>query len=304
MSDGMREKIKVHQKWGFGMAPPKEHTVVLRQKATRLVLEVLSGEKSTDSDSLAEAISEVKGLFNRSRKMDQWDWFIVWEQLGLPERKRLRWIVRDLVVLRKAVVNNDPIDFENAREQLQNWGALTSLKYFLGLEKPPIEEDTGILYMLGVREMKGLLKIGITKRDVRSRVNEINSATGIIIPFGVRHVWRVRNPNRVEREVHKLLADYRVRSDREFFNMEYNEAVRVITKFLGETQGLSRERGVVKRVLTEKGYGFLSSDGKDFFFHAKEVKGTFSELKEGGTVEFRRLHTSLGYAASDIRRII
>lgn len=179
MSDGMREKIEVHQKWGFGMAPPKEHTVVLRQKAARLVLKALSGEKSTDSDSLAEAISEVKGLFNRSKKMDQWDWFVVWEQLGLPERKRLGWIVRDLVILRKAIVNNDLIDFENARVQLQNWGALTSLKYFLGLEKPPIEEDTGILYMLGTREMKGQLKIGITKRDVRSRVNEINSATGI-----------------------------------------------------------------------------------------------------------------------------
>ena len=131
MSDGMQKKIKVHQKWGFGMAPPKESTVVLRQKAVRLVLKALSGEEPTDSDPLAEAISEVKGLFNRSRKMDQWDWFVVWEQLGLPERKRLRWIVRDLVTLRKAVVNNDPIGFENAREQLQNWGALTSLKYFL-----------------------------------------------------------------------------------------------------------------------------------------------------------------------------
>ena len=304
MSDGMEKKIKVHQKWGFGMAPPKERTVVLRQKAVRLILKALSGEKSTDSDSLAEAISEVKGLFNRSKKMDQWDWFVVWEQLGLPERKRLSWIVRDLVVLRKAVVNNDPIEFEKAREQLQNWGTLTSLKYFLGLEKPPIEEDTGILYMLGIREVKGLLKIGITKRDVRSRVNEINRATGIVIPFGVRYVWRVRNPKRVEREVHKLLADYRVRSDREFFSMEYDEAVRVITKFLGETQSLSRERGVVKRVLTEKGYGFLSSEGKDFFFHAKEVRGSFSEFKEGDTVEFKRLHTSRGYAALDIRRVM
>ena len=35
--------------------------------------------------------------------------------------------------------------------------------------------------------------------------------------------------------------------------MDYNEAVRVITKFLGETQGLSRERGVVKRVLSREG---------------------------------------------------
>ena len=304
MSSGTRGNIKVHQKWGFGMAPPKERTAALRQKAAHLVLKALNGMETTDPAPLAEAISEVKGLFNRSRKMDQWDWFVVWEQLGLPERKRLDQIVSDLVVLRKAAVNNDPIEFENSRERLQNWGALTALRYFLRLESPPIEEGTGILYLLGIREMKGLLKIGITNRDVTSRVKEINSATGVVIPFGVRHVWRVRNPNKVEREVHKLLVDYRVRSDREFFDMEYNEAVRVINNFLEKTQNLSREIGVVKRVLTEKGYGFLSSDGKDFFFHEKEVKGNFSEFKEGDTVEFRRLHTSLGYAASDVRQVI
>ena len=301
---GMKEKIKVHQKWGFGMAPPKKLTVVLRQKASHLVLNALNREELKTSESLAEAISQVKGLFNRSLRMDQWDWFVVWEQLGLPERKRMLWIVRELVILRKSVVNNDPIAFKNSREQLQNWGALSSLKYFLGLERLRIEEDTGILYMLGVREMKGLLKIGFTERDITSRVNEINRATGILIPFGVRFVWRVRNPQQIEREVHKLLEDYRVRSDREFFNMEYNEAVRIINKFLLEADGLSRERGVIYRILSEKGYGFLSSDGKEFFFHAKEVKGRFSELKEGDTVEFNRLHTLHGYAASDIRRVM
>ena len=238
----MEEKLKIHQKWGFGMAPLKEHTVAARRKSAQTVLAALSGGKSTEPDSLADAISGVKGLFSRAKKMDQWDWFTVWEQLGLPERKRMDCIVRELALLRKAVVNHDHISFENAREQLQNWGALTSLKYFLELEKPPIEKGTGILYMLGTREMKGLLKIGYTERDVATRVKEINSATGIPVPFGVRNVWRVRNPRTVEREVHGLLADYRIRSDREFFDMEYSKAVRLITKYLGETQTISRER--------------------------------------------------------------
>ena len=245
MSDKLQKKIKIHQKWGFGMAPPKKHTVVSRRKAVQSVLTALSDGKSSDPNSLADAISEVKGLFSRAKKMDQWDWFIVWEQLGLPEHKRLRRIVGDLVILRKAVVNNDQTSFENSRERLQNWGALTSLKYFLEPEKLPIEKDTGILYMLGYRDKKELLKIGFTGRDVASRVNEINRATGIVIPFGVRHVWRVRNPRTVEREVHRLLADYRVRRDREFFQMEYNEAVQLITKYLEEIQAISKECGIV-----------------------------------------------------------
>ena len=238
----MEEKLKIHQKWGFGMAPPKEDTMAARRKSAQSVLAALSDGKSTEPDSLADAISGVKGLFSRAKKMDQWDWFTVWEQLGLPEHKRMDYIVKDLALLRKAVVNNDHISFENARKQLQNWGTLTSLKYFLELEKQPIEKGTGILYMLGTRDMKGLLKIGYTKRDIASRVKEINRATGIPVPFGVRHLWRVRNPKAVEREVHGLLADYRVRSDREFFNMEYNEAVRLITEYLDKTQAISRER--------------------------------------------------------------
>ena len=302
-SHEMQRQIKVNQKWGFGMSPPKEHTVILRQKAAQMVLKALSVAAPTDSDSLAEAISEVKGLFNRTRKKDQWDWFIVWEQLGLPEHKRLDQIVGDLVVLRKAVLNDDPIEFRNAQKRLQYCGALTSLKYSLGLENQYIEEGAGIIYMLGTREMKGLLKIGFTKRDVTSRVNEINSATGVPIPFGVRYVWLVRNPKRVEREIHELLTEYRVRPDREFFDMKYSDAVKIITKFLQETYGLSKQRGIVKRLLAEEGYGGLSSDGQDFFFHAKEANDSLSELKVGDTVEFAQLHPSLGYAASDVRRV-
>ena len=303
MSDGSNEQIKIHQKWGFGMAPPKEHTAALRRNAVRLVLKAMVGADPEDPHSLAKAISEVKGLFNRSRRMDQWDWFVVWQQLGLPERKRVDRIVSGLAVWRKAIRSQDLEDSENMRIQLVNWGALTSLGYFLGLASPPIEPNTGILYMLGTREMKGLLKIGITERDVIARVNEINSATGIPIPLGVRHIWRVRKPKIVEREIHRLLSVYRVRSDREFFQMQYRDAVRVITKFLEETQGLSRERGVVKRLLIENGYGFLTSGGDDFFFHSKEARGSFRNLKPGDTVEFERLNTSLGYAAIDVRRV-
>lgn len=238
-----RRNFRIHQKWGFGMAPPKEHTVVARRKSAQLVLAALNDGKSTEPASLTDAISKVKGLFSRAKKMDQWDWFTVWEQLGLPERKRMDCIVRELALLRKAVVNNDHISFENAREQLQNWGALTSLNHFLEPEQPLLDKDTGYLYMLGTREMKGLLKIGYTERDIASRVSEINRATGIPVPFGVRHVWRVRNPKTVERKVHGLLTDYRVRSDREFFDMEYNKAVRLITEYLDKTQAISRERG-------------------------------------------------------------
>ena len=46
MSDKLQKKIKIHQKWGFGMAPPKKHTVVSRRKAVQSVLMALNGGKS------------------------------------------------------------------------------------------------------------------------------------------------------------------------------------------------------------------------------------------------------------------
>ena len=50
-----------------------------------------------------EAVSEVKGLFNRVVKQDQWDWFAVFQQLGCLGRKKCRAIVYSLTDLRNAI---------------------------------------------------------------------------------------------------------------------------------------------------------------------------------------------------------
>ena len=45
--------------------------------------------------------------------------------------------------------------------------------------------------------------------------------------------------------------------------------------------------GTVKWFNESKGYGFIESDGKDFFVHFSEILGDgFKTLKEGQTVEF------------------
>ena len=86
--------------------------------------------------------------------------------------------------------------------------------------------------ILSTREQPHFLKIGVTTRSVEQRVKEINSATGVVIPFGVRAVWPVRNPEQIEREIHELLSPYRVRVDREFFQINYQGACRKILDFI------------------------------------------------------------------------
>jgi hypothetical protein len=61
----------------------------LQQKridCVRDVAGILAGELV--HDTYADSLSEVKGLFNRIHRQDQWDWFTVFEQLGCPGRKK------------------------------------------------------------------------------------------------------------------------------------------------------------------------------------------------------------------------
>jgi len=59
--------------------------------------------------------------------------------------------------------------------------------------------------VLSTREQPDFLKIGMTTRTVEERVREINTATGVLIPFGVRRCWRVMDPSRSEKLIHSAL---------------------------------------------------------------------------------------------------
>ena len=107
------------------------------------------------------------------------------------------------------------------------------------------EPDGGYIYILSTREFRDILKIGVTTRSVEQRVKEINSATGVVIPFGVRYLWNVKEPEKTERQIHKLLADYRVRNDREFFHIEYPQAKKMIDSMINSTGKAVRMSGTV-----------------------------------------------------------
>jgi hypothetical protein len=80
----MREPRRIEQKWGFGMAPIKPAVQKERGEAARTVLSTLAEGRHAALGRLDD-LSTVKGLFTRTYKQDQWDWFTVWEQLGFPE---------------------------------------------------------------------------------------------------------------------------------------------------------------------------------------------------------------------------
>jgi CspA family cold shock protein len=65
------------------------------------------------------------------------------------------------------------------------------------------------------------------------------------------------------------------------------------------------EQGTIKKLLKDKGFGFISREGndKDLFFHSKELQGaTFEELNEGDKVQFEVSESPKGPNATKVSK--
>lgn len=221
-------------RWGFGMAPLKAQTDAQNRLAINQLKNFVNGDGAVDGVKIADEISIVKGLFNRIIRQDQWDWFTVNMYFDYPSEKEIRKIVESLGNLRKAILSNNNFLGCKSLEQLQSTNFITYCDNYLNFEmnsETPIE----YIYILSRREEKDILKIGMTTRNVQRRVNEINAATGVLYPYSARKVYKVKNCRSVEKDIHLLLKSYRIRPDREFFEIEFRKACEVIECYLKET---------------------------------------------------------------------
>jgi CspA family cold shock protein len=61
-------------------------------------------------------------------------------------------------------------------------------------------------------------------------------------------------------------------------------------------------QGTVKKLIAEKGFGFIDSDGDELFFHHSALVGTTIEaLREGQSVEYEKGHGPKGLRAENVR---
>ncbi len=227
---------EIFEKWGFGMAPAKPETLRERRFACSRVLALLNLQSSPPPTSeILPQISIVKGLFNRVVREDQWDWFTVMGQLGYPSPSLARQIASELRIMRDAIHNSADDRFQVARRNLCSMPTRLCLQAFLGEKKIVDEKGAGWIYVLSTREFPDLLKIGMTTRTVEQRVNEINAATGVVVPFGVRRCWRVMSPALAEKAVHQALNVHRIRADREFFRADFKVAIPTVHQAISAT---------------------------------------------------------------------
>lgn len=62
------------------------------------------------------------------------------------------------------------------------------------------------------------------------------------------------------------------------------------------------QNGIVKWFNDGKGFGFIASNGSDYFVHFKEIQGQgFKSLKEGDKVTFERGESPKGPVAKNVQ---
>ncbi len=61
------------------------------------------------------------------------------------------------------------------------------------------------------------------------------------------------------------------------------------------------QNGVVKWFSDQKGFGFISSEGKDFFVYFKEISmDGYKSLKQGDKVSFKAVESAKGPMATSV----
>lgn len=122
----------------------------------------------------------------------------------------------------------------------------------MSLVHGPAGSDPGLVYILTNAAMPHHVKIGLTRKDdVSERLRQLYT-TGVPVPFECAYSARVPDCGKLERVLHKVFDDKRVRPDREFFTADPELARLIIDLVKIEDRPLSdEEQGISPEERTE-----------------------------------------------------
>ena len=103
-------------------------------------------------------------------------------------------------------------------------------------------DDIGFIYLAVNDTMPGLVKIGLTKGEVRERMKELSSDTGVPAPFKCAYSCKVQNLAAVEKQLHKQFGFCRESGNREFFRIDWR-AVQAAIEMMSKADGVRLDEG-------------------------------------------------------------
>ena len=100
-------------------------------------------------------------------------------------------------------------------------------------QETPFAKDGSLLptefvYVLVNASCPGMVKIGMTIRNVDTRAKEISGATGVPTPWVPIYSFKCFNSYKLEQELHLHLDAVRVNENREMFYMTSTDAIKVV----------------------------------------------------------------------------
>lgn len=130
------EKLIAMGQSNFGMFPPRPPVLIRYFNSLLYFKKILSDNLEIEIDSFErELFSEMKGLINRCKRKDQWDWLVIYRAFGFSddsEVQSISKIIENLSFLRKQF-NKQEIDNVKFKEGLYNF--LLKLKEHNFLER-------------------------------------------------------------------------------------------------------------------------------------------------------------------------
>jgi len=295
--DDNNNLIKVRHKWGFGMSPFSHSRNTIYKESFTIMLDLLAGIRGIEEQQI-NFLSETKGAFNRCIKKDQWDWFTMYYKLGRPSFRDMTSIVSLLSTFRNAMKNGSDVP-QKITHQLKCKNLDFYLKCFLGTADPISSES---LYIISNKKDPNLLKIGMTTRDVFTRIKEINSGTGVVYPYSVRALFDVKNSKYAEKIAHNALRNFRIRSDREFFNINFSQAVQMVEDELEASPHINRHYGSVYKPKNSDTCHIECTDDGCKFSTLKAYAHVSANVADGDNVSFRvGRESETTFRAFDIR---
>lgn len=165
--------------------------------------------------------------------------------------------------------------------------------------------EEGVIYILTNAAMPGYIKIGLTRGDVAGRMKSLDT-TSVPVPFECFYAARVQDIAFVERQIHQAFDHHRVRSNREFFEIDPERVVAAIK--LVEMEDVTpqlrpAETGETKEALDKArerraAFNFemvgIPMGAELTFTRNKDIRARVSDNKH---VEFNGENTSLSAAA-------
>ena len=116
-------------------------------------------------------------------------------------------------------------------------GGWEDVKYFTSRKKLSYTNRDGDhdswVYVLSNPSQPGIFKIGYTSNTPEERARQLSNATGVALPYEVEFAYSCWNGNDLEKDVHERLDEYRLSSQREFFQVDLEEAKEIIEE-IGE----------------------------------------------------------------------